>query len=400
MSKWVHTASLRLLIVTLSIILTSELAFGARPLCVQMHERGLLDVLESPSKKTRKAFDQQNLLRPIAARFERQLNSLFSILKGKYGREAAEALVDENARDTLYHLDALIRSYRDSDLVDGKSRKRLHESKQKINALSRMIGATNDANKYYKFAKKSGTPQPALDVLKENRKFRRADLETFLSSQNWFAGKPDLLKDLSKVILDLSNIKRNKDATAMVTGVVEYLQEIRDSDILTEVEIGKSISLRPGEWFEEGPHQARKELRRLIAKINALGGLFQLENSPCPVEEFNHLPLDESSPAVMKFTSNLGPDPSAKKIIYLNRGLILGLIYYVRLLGETKDLVQAQHAIGWALATSGVTSTRKAGEAAEAIVKRHLKYQDPQITEKIRSTRVLDLLLQQIQRQL
>ncbi|MEQ1876685.1 MAG: hypothetical protein ABL958_08560 [Bdellovibrionia bacterium] len=354
----------------------------------------------------RRGFSQKNLDRPAVERFDRQLGDLFAVLSLGNSETVAHELIKRGSRDTLYHLDALIRMYRETDLLDREARDLLGRSKVKLQMLSKILGDTNDANKYYKFAKKAGLPRSVQDALKLRRDKARADFETFLASKAWLEGKPQLLKKIGEVMSDLAEVKKKQDHREIGQAVADQLHDLLDSTLLEEYQLPRARTTPQvnRERFEEGPHEIRQLIRRVLASMNAAGDMFVLDFTP--TAEYGGFQIDRSKPSVEKYLSGLlSPGPKSKRTVTVSADYVFALIDYVHRLGEAKDLVQAEDFLVWGLTTSGVATGPAAEVMAREIAAKHRKFENPfrqafYVIKDIQEKQVLEKLVRQIESQL
>ena len=265
---------------------------------------------------------------------------------GSSPAKIAEALVQHDARRTIFLLEGQMRLYRDQ--LGGSAEKGL----VKVKELEDKLGAVSLYTGLAKTAAEKHAPQQVVDHLKAKEAAARADLEG-LVSRDWTPEAADRgqVPALNKLVKNLceETFGRYAEDKDYLCGAIRH--EL------------KKIEKEPYDWndLQGGIHEFRRDLRWIPVYVESCGGLMQLDDTLNPLPSLR--PLLQDPLATSKYVQLPAPDREPESV-RLSKSAYVAVMKAVLDLGAIKDQGERVEFLTQAYVDSGASATAEKAHAA------------------------------------
>jgi hypothetical protein len=270
---------------------------------------------------------------------------------GSDAKAVADALVQHDARRTIFLLEGQMRLYKNA--LGDTAEKGL----AKVKELEDQLGAVSLYSGLAKVAVEKGAAQEVVDHLRGKEGEARAALVTLVQA-DWMPDpeKRGQVPALNKLVKNLCSETLGRHAEDK-----DYLcGRVRNAL--------KKLEAEPYDWndLQGGIHEFRRDLRWIPVYVEASGGLMQLSDKQNPLPALQGLLQDPL--ATSKFV-NLPPADREPGTVQLSKSLYIAVMKAVLDLGAIKDQGEREEFLVKAYVDSGAAPT---AEAAHAAVKKLL----------------------------
>lgn len=308
--------------------------------------------LAPPAAEVASFMDQYGLQQRLGRPRERVLTWLARLSPGFTGHRdpaaLADALLGQDVRSTLFHLEGILKLYRRSyeQALDGPYRA--------AKALEDALGAWGAAVHLVELARQLSLPAPALSWCETQASWARSEVIEQLKT-HWLPlpdGTVPLLRAISDtlVVLDFEGYAR--DRRSLIREIRRWLRKVADTPLDMYVLQGN-----------HGMHELRRQLRWIPIFAVSLDGLVVTSDKHNPVKEYRALLTSEvaASPYARL------PEPIREdRPIEISRSLFLATVDLISQLGELKDAGEDLEGLEHALLGGGVATSSR-GARAQAL---------------------------------
>jgi hypothetical protein len=254
----------------------------------------------------------------------------------------ADAIVRQEVRSTIFHLEGILRLYRRG--YEGVLKAPYRAAK----ALEDSLGALLAGLHLVDLARRTGVPAPALEWCEAQASSARSEVAAQLS-KHWLPlpdGSVPLFRALCDTLVALDFEGYTRDRRSLSREIRSWLKKIADRPLDMYVLQGNN-----------GLHELRRQLRWLPIFIVSLDGLVVTSDERNPVKEYRALLTSE----VAKSRYARTPEPVREdKPIEISRSLFLAATDLISQLGDLKDGAEDVEGLEHALIGGGVAKTSRA----------------------------------------
>lgn len=280
---------------------------------------------------------------PQAERIIKQIDAIAQILDTDQPLETYLTQdVALKIRGNSFNLEELFRAY------EKQHPKKLAGTQALMKGLEDTVGRFVDGSEHVRLGEKMGLPKEAMDYLKEERARVQKELMKFIRNPEapW-VGKNNMLNRIKESTLSVNWEGENEDRLFLVDHMKGMFENIKNGEYDLNVTQG-----------ENGLHQLRRDLRKMVILQLALNYDGKLVTTNVSVPEFDYLTKDEV------FTKSkygyLPVSEPRKSPILIPYPLYLAGARQVQDIGLAKDVLEAREDwVRHALVNGGVIKQAK-----------------------------------------